>query len=117
MTTLEPGARDVLTHGGRSRPFSTALRASRAAPIITEGFEVLVHEVIAAIDTAPWSSSIWVPSDRVTGVGCDARPPGSTGWRCPAGLSDSLSVSSAGGSEAGKDSADASSTSPWTPET
>ena len=47
---MEPGARVVLTHGLRSSPFSTAFLASRAAPIITEGFEVLVHEVIAAID-------------------------------------------------------------------
>ena len=52
----------VLTHGLRVRPFSTAFFASSAAPIITDGFEVLVHEVIAAIVTAPWSISNSVPS-------------------------------------------------------
>src|ERR1700712_6128804 len=104
MTTFEPGASDVLTHGRRCGPLSTGLRASRAAPIITEGFEVLVHEVIAAIVTAPWSSSSWVPSDSVTGVGCVARPPGSTGWRGTGGRSASPFGCSAGGSEAGKDS-------------
>ena len=69
MTTFDPGASEVFTHGRRSRPFSTAFRASSAAPIITDGFEVLVHEVIAAIVTAPWSSSSCVPSARVTGTG------------------------------------------------
>ena len=53
MTTLEPGASVVLTHGLRDRPFSTAFLASSAAPIMTEGLEVLVHEVIAAMVTAP----------------------------------------------------------------
>ena len=57
MTTFEPGASVVLTHGLRCSPFSTAFLASRAAPIITEGLEVLVHDVIAAITTAPWSTS------------------------------------------------------------
>ena len=69
MTTLEPGASVVLTHGLRCRPFSTAFLASRAAPIITDGFDVFVHEVIAAIATAPWSSSNFVPSARVTWAG------------------------------------------------
>ena len=53
MTTLDPGAIDVLTHGATDRPFSTAFFASIAAAIITEGFEVLVHEVIDAMTTAP----------------------------------------------------------------
>ncbi len=43
----------VFTHGLELSPFSTALRASSAAPSITSGFEVLVHDVIAAITTAP----------------------------------------------------------------
>jgi hypothetical protein len=43
----------VLTHGFTASPRSTAFRASRPAPTITDGFEVLVHEVIAAITTAP----------------------------------------------------------------
>src|SRR6188768_2736318 len=45
----------VFTHGLDVSPFSTALRASKAAPIITSGLDVLVHDVIAAITTAPWS--------------------------------------------------------------
>src|SRR5262249_57068330 len=73
MTTFDPGARVVLTHGLRVRPASTALRASRAAPTITKGFEVLVQEVIAAITTDPWSTVVSVPSSRVTGVGADGR--------------------------------------------
>ncbi len=43
----------VLTHGLRVRPRSTALRASRPAATITDGFDVLVHEVMAAMTTAP----------------------------------------------------------------
>ncbi len=54
MTTFEPGARDVLTYGGTRRPRATALRARRPAPSITDGFEVLVQLVIAAMTTAPW---------------------------------------------------------------
>src|SRR5215468_7747396 len=52
-TTCEPGASEVLTHGLTVRPLAVALRASRPAPIITLGFDVLVHEVIAAITTSP----------------------------------------------------------------
>ena len=80
---MEPGASDVLTHGLRSRPFSTAFLASRAAPIITDGFEVLVHDVIAAIVTAPWSRSNSVPSSRRTGTDLLGRPPsfGAAEWR------------------------------------
>ena len=55
----------VFTHGLRVRPFSTAFFASSAAPIITDGLEVLVHDVIAAIATAPWPI-VWVPPSRVT---------------------------------------------------
>ena len=55
MTTREPGASEVLTHGLRVRPFSTAFLASSAAAIMTEGLEVLVQEVMAAMTTAPWS--------------------------------------------------------------
>jgi hypothetical protein len=46
-----------LTHGRRARPRSTAFCASRPAAIITEGFDVFVHEVIAAITTEPCSSA------------------------------------------------------------
>src|SRR5215472_5525992 len=71
MTTFEPGARVVFTHGLRSRPASTAFFASSAAPTITDGLDVLVHEVIAAITTEPWSIDIDVPSSSVTGTGFD----------------------------------------------
>ena len=64
----------VFTHGLRVRPRSTAFLASSAAPIITCGLEVLVQEVIAAITTAPWSSSNVVPSSPVTRTGLDGRP-------------------------------------------
>src|SRR5204862_5737741 len=59
----EPGARLVLTHGLRTRPRSTAFFASSPAPTITCGFDVFVHEVIAAITTAPWESSNSSPSN------------------------------------------------------
>src|SRR5215468_1769002 len=75
MTTFEPGASDVLTHGLRDSPRSTALRASSAAPIITCGFDVFVHDVIDAMTTEPWSRSYVVPSAARTGVGLCARPP------------------------------------------
>src|SRR2546429_8433528 len=48
VTTFEPGARLVLTYGGTFSPRSRAFFASSPAPIITEGLEVLVQEVIAA---------------------------------------------------------------------
>ena len=41
---------------------------------MTYGFEVLVHEVIEAITTAPWSRSNSVPFSMVTGVGLLTRP-------------------------------------------
>src|SRR5437763_10693392 len=50
-TTCEPGASEVFTHGLTLRPRAAALRASRPAPTITLGFDVLVHDVIAAITT------------------------------------------------------------------
>src|SRR5436190_3107082 len=95
MTTLEPGASDVLTHGLVLSPRSTALRASRAAPIITCGLEVLVQDVIDAITTAPWSTSNVVPS-TVHSVGLWGRP-----------LAREFDE---GGSEAGKLSSTSSST-------
>ena len=73
MTTLDPGASVVLTHGLRVSPALTALRASSAAPTMTNGFDVLVHEVIAAITTEPWSTLVWVPSSSVTWAGLDGR--------------------------------------------
>src|SRR5687768_15288284 len=116
MTTLEPGASVVLTHGLRDRPRSTALRASSAAPIMTCGLDVLVQDVIAAITTAPWSSSNSVPSSPTTRVGFDGRPlaplAALTRW---CGLSASDDTPLAGASLAGNDSALASSAGPSTP--
>src|SRR3954468_3591537 len=40
LTTFEPGARLVFTHGFAVKPRSTAFFASNPAPISTEGFEV-----------------------------------------------------------------------------
>ena len=54
VTTREPGARLALTQGLVARPFSTAFLASSPAATITEGFDVLVQLVIAAITTEPW---------------------------------------------------------------
>src|SRR5918994_4151289 len=106
MTTLEPGASDVLTHGFDVRPRSAALRASSPAPIITLGFDVLVHEVIAAITTCPWSSSVSVPSASVSGTCAETRsatctppvpePEAGSGWRAGEGA-----PFVPGGSEAG----------------
>src|SRR5208282_166947 len=81
MTTLEPGASVVLTQGLRARPRSTAFLASSAAPTITEGLDVFVQEVIAAITTLPWSTLVSVPSSRVTRTGLDGLVPlpGATG--------------------------------------
>src|SRR2546421_1747943 len=68
VTTFEPGASEVFTQGLTLSPFCTALRARIPAPSITDGFDVFVQLVIAAITTCPWSSSVSVPSASVTGV-------------------------------------------------
>ncbi len=68
MTTLEPGAIDVLTHGLALSPRSTAFLASIPAATMTDGLDVFVHEVIAAIATCPWSIALVVPSARVNGA-------------------------------------------------
>ena len=54
MTTFEPGARLAFTQCLVFNPFSTAFLASRPAATITDGFEVFVQLVIAAITTEPW---------------------------------------------------------------
>src|ERR1051326_8848389 len=77
MTTLDPGASVVFTQGLRASPASTALLASSAAPTMTDGLEVLVHEVMAAITTDPWSPAVFVPSSRVTCAGSEGRQPSS----------------------------------------
>ncbi len=61
MTTREPGASDVFTVGPTLRPRATAFRASRPAPTITVGFEVLVHEVMAAMATEPERMTALLP--------------------------------------------------------
>src|SRR5215210_7844992 len=110
MTTLDPGASVVFTHGLVVSPRSTAFLASSAAPIITDGLEVLVHEVIAAIATAPWSTSNFVPSSSSTCAGFDGLPSAARRFRCQsAGSPPSPPEEYAGASLAGNDSADASS--------
>ena len=54
VTTCEPGASEVFTHGFGVSPLARALRATRPAATSTDGLEVLVQEVIAAITTSPW---------------------------------------------------------------
>src|SRR5436190_15683760 len=110
MTTLEPGASDVFTQGLRSSPASTAFFASSAAPTITDGLDVLVHDVIAAMTTAPWSSSKDVPSSSCTGVCLTGRPlclP-----RCDWGASSAVCALTDTGSLAGNDSAEPASNPP-----
>ena len=69
MTTREPGARLVLTQGFTLRPLATAFRASSPAATITDGFEVLVQLVIAAITTDPSESSpLWPFIEMGTGL-------------------------------------------------
>ena len=103
MTTLEPGASVVFTQGLRARPASTAFLASRAAPTMTEGFDVFVHDVMAAMTTDPWSTDVRVPSSSVTSTGLDGRPSlaSARGSRVP-GASSPSSRSGTNGSEAGK---------------
>src|SRR5438093_11069835 len=53
VTTREPGAIVVFTYGFTDNPRSTAFFASRPAAIMTDGFDVFVHDVIASIPTEP----------------------------------------------------------------
>ncbi len=48
-----PGAREVLTQGLEVKPSSTDFWANKPAAIITEGLDVFVQDVIAAIATSP----------------------------------------------------------------
>src|SRR5437762_9978191 len=71
VTTFEPGARLVFTHGRDLSPYSTALFATRPAATMTDGLDVLVQLVIAAITTEPCCSLQSTPSTlRSTCVGC-----------------------------------------------
>ena len=104
-----------MTHGFCARPRSTAFLASRPAPSITDGFEVFVQLVIAAITTEPWPSSNSLPSSVLT-TAC-AGSASATAVGAPACGSGSPSASmlepGAGGSLAGNDSHDASSGVPF----
>src|ERR1700753_874666 len=62
VTTCEPGASEVFTHGFGISPLAWALRATRPAATRTDGLEVLVQEVIAAITTSPWVSAKFLPA-------------------------------------------------------
>src|ERR671931_2138355 len=116
MTTLEPGASEVFTHGLARMPRWTALRASRPAASITDGLEVLVQLVMAAITTWPWSSSNSSrPSSPRTVVGFDGRPPGprGSGSNQPGAgswlASSTVPAMAAGGAPAGNHSAEGAS--------
>ena len=73
-----PGASDVLTVGADRSPRATAFRASSPAPTMTVGFEVFVHDVIAAIATEPGADRRALPADldrdRVRRIRRQARP-------------------------------------------
>lgn len=61
MTTFDPGDNDVLIYGLILIPFSTAFFANKPAPTMTSGFEVLVHEVMAANTTEPCLKVCYYP--------------------------------------------------------
>ena len=66
-----------MTQGFTFRPFLTALRASKPAPIITEGLEVLVQLVMAAMTTSPSFSWLdFLPSLNALLNACGACPSG-----------------------------------------
>src|SRR5918997_110813 len=113
VTTFEPGARLVFTCGATLRPFSTAFFARSPAPIMTDGFEVLVQLVIAAITAEPCVMEAFWPS-RITvtaPLGCSSagRTPGDSGYWTGSSPSLVTPLIAAGGSLAGNDSSDASS--------
>ena len=60
-TTLAALAANEVAKGRVVSPSARALRATRPAAIRTEGFEVLVQLVIAAITTSPWVSECSLP--------------------------------------------------------
>src|SRR3954451_5009018 len=84
VTTLEPGASDVFTHGWRCRPRARALRASRPAPSMTDGFDVFVHDVIAAITTWPWASLTAAPPSGPPPAAAEPPAPGAPAATAPA---------------------------------
>src|ERR1700709_380589 len=111
MTTLDPGASVVFTHGLLVSPRSTAFLASSAAPIITCGLDVLVQEVIAAMTTWPGSISVSGPPSMPARVGRAARPePEPLTATCGLPASPLPDADGVAGSEAGKVSSTDSST-------
>ena len=68
----EPGASDVLMCFCTVKPASTAFFASRPAANSTPGLLVLVHDVIAAINTSP--SAIATPAALGCRDGLHQRP-------------------------------------------
>src|SRR5215467_6650381 len=85
MTILEPGASVGFTRGLRGSAASTAFLASSAAATITDGLDVFVQDVIAAITTEPWSIVTSVPSSSVTWAGEVGRGEGSDATGSDAG--------------------------------
>src|SRR5205085_11584247 len=100
-------------HGLERSPRVTALRARIPAPIITDGFDVLVQLVMAAITTSPWSRSKLRPS-TVTGTAACGRSMvpapacGGGSWGVPTASGWCPGAPLAGGSVAGLDWATAS---------
>jgi hypothetical protein len=84
MTTREPGASEVLTHGLERRPRSTAFLASRPAATMTWGFEVLVQLVMAATTTSPSVISWWGRRQRARSDERGVRSRGATRKASPA---------------------------------
>src|SRR4051812_38869861 len=73
VTTLDPGASDAFTHGLVPSPRSTAFFATRPAATSTDGFEVFVQLVIAAMTTEPCFSLV---SDAAAAVVAGLGPLG-----------------------------------------
>src|SRR5271165_6564807 len=76
VTTIEPGASEVFTHDGTLSPFSTAFLASSPAATSTDGFDVLVQLVMAAITTLPWVSALSSTTCSSTTSFCESMPAG-----------------------------------------
>src|SRR5690625_3988657 len=98
----DPGAREVFTHGFDCSPCSTAFFANRPAPSMTDGLDVLVHEVIAAITTSPWSNSAG-ESPTMIWAGSEGQDVGGAIANVRGGSSRSVRALTAIGSLAGKD--------------
>ncbi len=80
MTTREPGAMLVFTYGLTDRPRSTAFLATRPAATITDGLEVFVQLVMAAMTTEPLPisarpSPVSTSTAVADGLSATATPP------------------------------------------